>query len=1304
MTERFTAEEIIRSLAGGAHPNVGDVPKFTAKGWSFSSLVSGNIFFNIADAGATGDGSTDDTIAIQASIDAASAVGGGIVYGPPGVYAATQIILKSHVIIMGSGWGTIFKQISATALDFVVLENISTEQYGMRDCKIDGNKTGQTVANEGIFLDHSGVPVFETDDPMGFFFNLFIIGCKGHGIKADALARDILIDSVHIKDCDLHNFHLNGARNYIGNCGSQGSGQSGFRCSDDHSRYVNCRSFGNTDHGFLIDQSDQVFSVCLAQDNDNDGFRLSSVSRCLLDSCVADRNGVDAGDATAAGFHLIAAQNNIISGISSNSSGATQNYNLRFSGGASAGNKINLISSAPATAHQNGASDGNMVSLDKDIFQAGKYTSELGTLAVSSDDHFQFGKVDSPIAGNPAYRLATGSEAVPHATLHGYDGSQVRVFIDGDFGGQILTLGRGGGVDLDIVSVVIPAFSTLQRPLAGTAARIAFDSTTGSLIYDDGTVWVELGGAGSNVNSLTAQNGIVNVGTAPDPIIEVDGTVIRTSGAQVVADFLTFQDKMSIPSWNGAPPFSQAQGGLYFDTVLNRIFWSNGIAWTQVGTGDGGGTITAVNITAGAGIGDTKFTASGIHTQEIKITFGTLPITPVPPGPGNLVGTDYITVARGVGPVNSERSLISRTQLGLFENDEGWTNKLGTINRIFLTAGVGLSQTGDIDVAPAIGGPFIGTIFLDIFDGMTVLPASTIDALDHIAITDTSDGNATKIARVDQILLSKFNNDAGWGTGTLTGLVGGVGIDVAGTTVITVTLDLTEVPTSTSDADGDFFLVVDSIGTIQRKLTKANILLSGFNNDNGWTSNVGTVTDVTGGIGIVSSGGATPAISLDLFELSIVSPVSFLGTDHIAFMDASDGNNNKRILVSTIPLTSFNNDAGWTNNVGTVTAVTGGNGIDSSGGATPDIDLNIDSLGALASGLLGTDHIAVADATVTKKALISGIPLSIFLNDSGFASGTVTDVLGGIGVDSSGGATPSISLDLFELTIVAPVSLLGTDHIVFADASDGNASRKILVSTVPLSSFSNDAGWTTNVGTVTDVTGGNGIDSSGGATPDIDLNIDSLGALASGLLGTDHIAVADATVTKKALISGIPLSIFSNNLGWTSNTGDITGVNITAGDGLTGDQSTASGQHTQTIDVDSTVVRTTGNQTIGGIKTFSSEIRGSADVVAFFTSDKRKKKEIRPIFDALGKVGKLHGVTFAWNELAGPEKQDREFHKERRAGLIAQDVREVLPEAVFEDEDGMLKMQYEQIIPLLVESIKELTQRVQELELSHGSD
>jgi hypothetical protein len=76
--------------------------------------------------------------------------------------------------------------------------------------------------------------------------------------------------------------------------------------------------------------------------------------------------------------------------------------------------------------------------------------------------------------------------------------------------------------------------------------------------------------------------------------------------------------------------------------------------------------------------------------------------------------------------------------------------------------------------------------------------------------------------------------------------------DLASGTVPIARIDLNLLTTSTADGDGDFFVVVDSVGA-EKKLTKANINISGFNNDSGFTTNTGTVTSVTGGNGLTGT-------------------------------------------------------------------------------------------------------------------------------------------------------------------------------------------------------------------------------------------------------------------------------------------------------------------------------------------------------------------------------------------------------------------------------------------------------------------
>jgi hypothetical protein len=103
-----------------------------------------------------------------------------------------------------------------------------------------------------------------------------------------------------------------------------------------------------------------------------------------------------------------------------------------------------------------------------------------------------------------------------------------------------------------------------------------------------------------------------------------------------------------------------------------------------------------------------------------------------------------------------------------------------------------------------------------------------------------------------------------------------------------------------------------------------------------------------------------------------------------------------------------------------------------------------------------------------------------------------------------------------------------------------------------------------------------------------------------------------------------------------------------------------------------------------------STIRASGDVIAFNSSDERFKDNIKPISEPLWKLSKIGGYTFDWND-------NQDVYKGHDVGVIAQEIHKVLPEVVGEKNDGYLGVKYEKIVPLLIESIKELKQEVDEI-------
>jgi hypothetical protein len=113
------------------------------------------------------------------------------------------------------------------------------------------------------------------------------------------------------------------------------------------------------------------------------------------------------------------------------------------------------------------------------------------------------------------------------------------------------------------------------------------------------------------------------------------------------------------------------------------------------------------------------------------------------------------------------------------------------------------------------------------------------------------------------------------------------------------------------------------------------------------------------------------------------------------------------------------------------------------------------------------------------------------------------------------------------------------------------------------------------------------------------------------------------------------------------------------------------------------------------------DIGATGDVVAFVSDERLKTKE-GVIENPLDKINLLNGFYYRFNEKA--EQIGIKKSEERKVGVSAQEVQKVLPEAVkrapadLNEEGGSksgedyLTVQYEKIIPLLIEGIKELKQ------------
>jgi hypothetical protein len=321
-------------------------------------------------------------------------------------------------------------------------------------------------------------------------------------------------------------------------------------------------------------------------------------------------------------------------------------------------------------------------------------------------------------------------------------------------------------------------------------------------------------------------------------------------------------------------------------------------------------------------------------------------------------------------------------------------------------------------------------------------------------------------------------------------------------------------------------------------------------------------------------------------------------------------------------------------------------------------------------GLKTDDNVEFADVTVTGNLSVTGTTTSVNSNTLNIGDNIISlngtaATKGGLAVNDATGTTTSGSLLWNGTNDYWEAGPTGSEAQIL---TTGNTDADILTFSLPASTTISAFGKTL-------------VDDADAAAVRTTIGLENVDNTSDAAKNA-----ATATLTNKTIAASQVTEIS----GLTEGEGEqLENIGTTTISGTQWGYLGASDQAVQTdsdVEFNSFGVGTAASNTPG-------EIRATGDITAYYSSDERLKENFAPLAGALDKVKAIGGYEFDWKE--GIE--DVVSKTGHDIGVKAQELQAQYPELVHERDNGYLAVDYIKLNAVLIEAVKELAAKVEEL-------